>query len=386
MTKEGDEGVMNYFVRNVLGIIIWGLTAAYTYYKLGSLITFYKGDPKKIYMRVIRATIAILVGRICISLRHTSSMVALHGIAVFGVLDLAACLLRLILRQKKETRLYQVLHRIYRCGLVPVLILAIVLSYGFSNMWHIREKEYSVSTVKQIQNYRIALLTDLHYDTIQDKDVVRDMVDNIQQQKPDLVILGGDIVEEGTSKESMEEIFATLGRIKSTYGSYYVYGNHDRQPYTTERTYTDAELDKAIERNGFQILKDRYVEIGDDLILAGRDDAAWGNTSGRKSVKEILQELSAEDREKKYIIMADHQPIEVDENGAEGVDLELSGHTHAGQIWPIGYFTEMAGTLNYGMYLRGQCRVIVSSGVAGWGYSFRTQEHCEYVMIHLQQQ
>lgn len=366
--------------------IIFGLAAIYTYRKSGSLITFYKGDPTKRYMRVIRGVVALGVGCICANLRHTSSMVALHGVVVFGVLDLAACLLRLILCRKKESRYYKVLHKIYRCGLVPVLMLALILNYGFSNMWHIREKYYSVFTVKQIQNYRIALLTDLHYDTIQDKDVVREMVGNIQKQKPDLVILGGDIVEEGTSKESMEEIFATLGQIKSTYGNYYVYGNHDRQPYTTERTYTDAELDRAIERNGFQILKDRYVEIGHDLILAGRDDAAWGNTSGRKSAKEILQGLSAEDREEKYIIMVDHQPIEVDENGAEGVDLELSGHTHAGQIWPIGYFTEMAGTLNYGMYLRGQCRVIVSSGVAGWGYSFRTQEHCEYVMLQLQQQ
>ncbi|MFR5087844.1 MAG: hypothetical protein ACLTDT_09920 [Clostridium sp.] len=75
-----------------------------------------------------------------------------------------------------------------------------------------------------------------------------------------------------------------------------------------------------------------------------------------------------------------------EENAQAGVDLELSGHTHAGQIWPIGHFTEMAGQLNYGLYQRGSCKVIVSSGEAGWGYSMRTQEHCEYVMINLQKQ
>lgn len=370
----------------VFEIIIFSLTAVYTYHKSGSLIAFYKGDPKKIWVRVIRAVVAAAAGCICMNLRHTSAMVALHVIIVFAVLDLAACLLRLLLRRKKEARFYEVLRRIYRCGLVPVLILAVVLSYGFTNMRHIREKEYTISTVKQISNYRIALLTDLHYDTIQDKEVVREMVNHVQAQKPDLVILGGDIVEEGTSQESMEEIFRILGGMESTYGVYYVYGNHDRQPYTEARTYTEEELDQAIESSGIRILKDRYVEIGDDLILAGRDDAAWGNTSGRKSVKEILQDIPEKEREEKYIIMADHQPIEWEENGAEGVDLELSGHTHAGQIWPIGHITEMTGGLNYGMYLEGRGRVIVSSGVAGWGYSFRTQEHCEYVMINVKQQ
>lgn len=370
----------------VFEILIFGVTSLYTYRKLGSFITFYKGNPTKTSVRIIRAAAAAVVGCICMNLRHVSAMVAIHAVVLFAVQDLAACLLRLMLRRKKKTWVYGVLRRVYRYGLVPVLILAVVLVYGFSNMRQIREKEYAIATAKQIQNYRIALLTDLHYDTIQDKDVVRDMVERIQAQKPDLVVLGGDIVEEGTSKESMEEVFAVLGEIESTYGVYYVYGNHDRQPYTDNPAYTAEELDRAIENSGIQILKDRYVEIGGDLILAGRDDAAWGDTSGRKSAREILQGISREERERKYIIMADHQPIEAEENEAEGVDLELSGHTHAGQIWPIGHITEMTGGMNYGMYEQGKCRVVVSSGVAGWGYSFRTQGHCEYVMIHVAQQ
>ena len=71
---------------------------------------------------------------------------------------------------------------------------------------------------------------------------------------------------------------------------------------------------------------------------------------------------------------------QVQQRNFAAIDLELSGHTHAGQIWPIGHFTEMAGQLNYGLYQRGSCKVIVSSGEAGWGYSMRTQEHCEYVI------
>jgi hypothetical protein len=288
--------------------------------------------------------------------------------------------------REKEGTLYRILRFLYASGLVPVLILALVFSYGFSNMWYIREQQYTVTTVKQVSDYRIALLTDIHYGTIQAASVVQDMADRISEQKPDLVILAGDIVEEGTSKEEMQEIFRVLGNIDNTYGCYYVYGNHDKQPYTTDRTYTDEELEQAIQGSGIQILKDQYVKIGDDLILAGRDDAAWGNTSGRKSTEELLSGISEEEKKERYVIVADHQPIESEENSGAGVDLQLSGHTHAGQIWPIGYFTEMAGTLNYGEYLRGQCKVAVSSGVAGWGYAFRTQEHCEYVTVQLKSQ
>ncbi len=81
--------------------------------------------------------------------------------------------------------------------------------------------------------------------------------------------------------------------------------------------------------------------------------------------------------------MADHQPIESEENDAQGVDLQLSGHTHAGQIWPTGVLSELLGALNYGQYRTGGCDVIVSSGIAGWAYAMRTGEHCEYVVVDL---
>ena len=171
-----------------------------------------------------------------------------------------------------------------------------------------------------------------------------------------------------------------FGGMKSQYGVYYVYGNHDRQPYTNNRSYTDEELENAILAGGITILEDGYTEINDDLVLAGRGDAAWGNVSGRASTEEILEGV---DRNK-YIILADHQPIEAEENDAQGVDLELSGHTHAGQIWPTGLLTELSGGLNYGKYQVGNCNVVVSSGFAGWGYPIRTGKHSEYVIVTIQ--
>lgn len=77
--------------------------------------------------------------------------------------------------------------------------------------------------------------------------------------------------------------------------------------------------------------------------------------------------------------------VEELKNDAQGVDLEVSGHTHAGQIWPVGWLSELTGVLNYGEYQSRECKVIVSSGFTGWGYPLRTEGHCEYVIIHLSQ-
>lgn len=376
---------MFYFTNIVIFIVMMVLVAFYVYWKSGNLIEFYGGSPAKWYMRLIRAVIALGIGYLCRNTWNTAAMVLLHLVAMFLILDLIALILRLILRKKRETKWYDILHRTYRLGLVPVLLFVIVMTYGYYNMNHIQETEYHIGTVKAVQNYDVALLTDIHYGTIQNPNVLKEKIADINAKHPDIVILGGDIVEEGTSKEELEEVFSVLGQIENRYGIFYVYGNHDRQPYTSERTYTNEELEAAIEKNGIQILQDRYVEINDDLIIAGRDDAHWSGTAERKSSQEIFEGLSQEDREKKFMIMVDHQPIQVEENDAEGVDLQLSGHTHAGQIWPVGFISEMAGILNYGIYQRGICRAVVSSGVAGWRYAIRTGEHCEYVMVHLHQ-
>ena len=178
----------------------------------------------------------------------------------------------------------------------------------------------------------------------------------------------------------MQEVFRLLGGMESRCGIFYIYGNHDRQPYTMDRTYSNEELEEAIGAAGIQILRDEYIEIGEDLILAGREDAIIARyLTYRIAPEEILQGVSRD----KFIVMVDHEPVEAEENAAQGVDLMLCGHTHAGQIWPVGLVTELTGAMNYGEYQRGDCKVIVSSGVAGWGYTIRTAEHCEYVVVDI---
>lgn len=368
----------------VFGIIIVVLAALiglYAYWLIRRIFVFYRLKPTKWPVKMVNILLAMLVAAACVNMWSVTAVIVLHVLAISLVLDVAAFVVRRIVRKRAPGRAYGVIRKIYRCGIVQVFILAFVLIYGFMNMGHVVRTEYTVETDKDVQPYKVVLITDIHYDTIQDTSILKDKIQEINGQNPDIVILGGDIVEEQTSREKMQELFGVLGGLETTYGTYYVYGNHDRQPYTDRPTFTDEELSTAITENGITILQDSYVEIGDDLVLAGREDAAWGNVSGRASTQEVLQ---GADRGK-YIIVADHQPVGAEENSDQGVDLEVSGHTHAGQIWPVGIFSELAGVLNYGEYQRGDCTVIVSSGFAGWGYSIRTEGHCEYVIINIEE-
>lgn len=339
---------------------------------------------KKSVLVLILAFLSIVVGVICSNMWSVGVIILLHLLLTTIVLGFVLFILkRIILRKKEEAsekKWLTVLSKMHTGGVLPVVLTLLLFLYGFFNMQEIARTEYTLMTDKTAQNYKIVLITDTHYDTIQNTEILKGEIERINAEHPDVVILAGDIVEEETSRESMQEVFEVLGNIHTTEGIYYVYGNHDRQPYASIRTYEDDELVQAIESNDIQILEDSYVEINDDLVLAGREDAAWGNTSGRAPTADILHDVD----KSKYIVVADHQPIEVVENEKTGVNLEVSGHTHAGQIWPIGIFSELAGVLNYGEYKQGGCTAIVSSGFTGWGYPIRTEEHCEYVVINLE--
>lgn len=355
------------------------LLGIYSYFYIRRVMKFCGADEKRTSLRILAAALALIPVLGCVNFWSITAVLVLHFIGFGVVLDIVVIFRRHFLKKWKAGRLDTICGKLYGYGVLPVIVTAILLTYGHANMQNAVKTEYEAETEKNIDDYRIVLLTDIHYGTIQDTEILKDKIKEISGQRPDIVVLGGDIVEEGTSKEKMKEVFRVLGGIEARYGIYYVYGNHDRQPYTQNRSYTDEELKVAITENQIEILEDDYVEIHEDLILAGRGDAAWGNISGRASVKELLR---VADREK-YIVVADHQPIEAEENSAQGVDLVLSGHTHAGQIWPVGVVSELIGILNYGEYNVNDCKVIVSSGFTGWGYPVRTEKHCEYVVIHV---
>ena len=133
--------------------------------------------------------------------------------------------------------------------------------------------------------------------------------------------------------------------------------------------------------NNINLLYDSSDIINNEITLIGRNDAAFARTSDRKTSEELLGNLSQDN----YLIMLDHQPIDLETNAKLGYDLQLSGHTHGGQLFPIGIIDKLfkINEMNYGMKQIDDFQVIVSSGMSGWAYPIRTQKHSEYVVINL---
>ena len=278
---------------------------------------------------------------------------------------------------KKEGKFLLTLHR---SGAVPLLLTVAVLLFGYFNMHHVVQTDYTVYTDKAIpaEGYRVALLSDFHYGVSIDGEALEALCARVSAQQPHVVILCGDLVDNNTTYTQMEELFQTLGTIESTYGTYYVYGNHDRPFYGLASAFDDADLRAHMEAAGITVLRDEVLPLTEDLSLIGRED----RSRERASVFSLLQQADAET----YLLTLDHQPCEYRENAAAGTDLLLSGHTHGGQIWPANLLDRLVhfNDANYGLTALGeQGNAIVTSGVAGWGWPIKTSAPSEYVIVHI---
>ena len=303
--------------------------------------------------------------------------VAVIYFCVFLLLtDLITFIIRLFC--KKDNKAWRIIRNFM---LIPLLCTVIVFTYGIINVGNIVRTEYEISTDKDIraEGYKIALLSDVHYGKLNNKNALERLAASLSTQELDIVIMCGDIIDEDTTKAQMQEVFSILGTIKSSYGSYFIFGNHDNQPYNTEPNFTKSELLYVIGQNNITVLNDESVNIGDDILLVGRRD----RNDERMSVEELLIGVDSS----KYIIFADHEPYDFKIKADAGVDLQLSGHTHGGQLFPVGTVMDLfhVGDMVYGKEQVGNMIAITTSGVTG-SHPLRTQGKSEYVIVTVHSQ
>lgn len=338
-----------------------------------SLFNFEIKKAGKITINVI----SVLMGIFSINVFSTFGIIILHILAISLLIEPLNILINTVI--KKANKKWW--NRIYKTVTIPIITTLVIFAIGYINIRNIIETDYTVYTTKNIsQDYKVLMISDSHYGTIFQSEKLQELKSELDAQNADIVVLVGDVVDESTTAEQMKEVFSVFGDIKSKYGIYFVYGNHDMQKYDSSPNFTEDELKSTIEDNNITILEDELLTITDDITIVGRKDL----DSSRKNVSDILSTASNES----FILMLDHQPLEYKENASCGVDLILSGHTHAGQLFPAGYFITLLKTadLYYGYTTVDSMQAIVSSGIAGWGYPIRTQEHSEYVVINIEQQ
>ena len=273
--------------------------------------------------------------------------------------------------------------RIYGSGIIPVVLSLIVVISGYINFHNIVKTEYTVYTDKNIreEGYKIAFISDVHFGISVDLHKLSEVCSEISEEKPDVVVLGGDIIDNSTPATSYAPLFKTFGGIESEYGVYYIYGNHDRSMKMVTNALSEDELNAAILDAGIVILKDEVKEINEDFALLGREDRGF---DGKE--RQSIESLAAQTEKDRFLLTLDHQPTEYEKNGKAGVDLIISGHTHGGQIWPVNIMDEIFkfNEANYGCVdIDRDTKAIVSSGLAGWGFSVKTSAPAEYVIVNI---
>ena len=217
----------------------------------------------------------------------------------------------------------------------------------------------------------LVLLSDLHLGTLLGKRWLNARIDQVNALRPDLVVLCGDILEGDSVREG--EFGPLLSRFSARFGRYAVTGNHEY--------YAGIEESVRILRGaGFTVLRDEAVEVGPGFVLAGVDDLTARRQFGKDGAP-VQTALAG--RPAGATIFLSHSPWKADVAARDGVGLMLSGHTHAGQIWPFGYFTRMQYPLLEGRYEVGGMTVIVCRGTGTWGPRMRLFRPSEMLRVTL---
>ncbi len=344
-------------------------------YPVAGVLRF--GFLKKIYQNKCRPYIAVaalipiaVIIIFCI-VSMVNTMVVLVHIAFFlGLCDLVGLIIGRLAKKKPATYIYT---------LIALLLTAVYLGKGWYNVHHVRETDYTIKTQKNLGDkpLRIVQISDSHVGATFHADGFAKHLETIQKTNPDIILFTGDFVDDDTTKEDMIKSCEALGKMDSTYGIYMIYGNHDKG-YFNYRNFTVAELEEQLAKNNIILLQDETVLIDDRFYIVGRQDRTQ---TDRIEASRLMEGLDTS----KYIIMLDHQPNDYDNESATDTDLVLSGHTHGGQLIPIGPIGELIGSndATYGLEERNNTTFIVNSGISDWAIKFKTGTFSEYGVIDI---
>ncbi|MFI8255520.1 metallophosphoesterase [Streptomyces filamentosus] len=218
--------------------------------------------------------------------------------------------------------------------------------------------------------YRVAVVSDIHLGPILGRAHSQRIVDAINATQPDLIAVVGDLVD-GTV-ENLGPAAEPLAGLRARHGSFFVTGNHE---YFSG---ADAWVDHVREL-GMRPLRNERLEIAAGFDLAGVDDVA-GESEGQGP--DFVRALGDRDRSRAAVLLA-HQPVVIDDAVRHGVDLQLSGHTHGGQLWPGNLLAELANPTVAGLERYGDTQLYVSRGAGAWGPPVRVGAPSDITLVQL---
>ncbi len=226
-----------------------------------------------------------------------------------------------------------------------------------------------------LESLTVVLASDFHLGTLVGPARLAKIVDRINALGPDIVLLPGDIVDESVTDEQEARMSSVMGRLNAPLGVYAVPGNHE--------FYSGQEKNLAFLRAcGIRVLEDEAVVVDGSFVLVGRrDPSSLGYRGTRLPIREILRRHEVD--QSLPLILLDHQPLRLEQAEEAGIDLQLSGHTHAGQLFPLNLINKRVWELHRGYLRKGRTQYYVTPGVGTWGPPVRTGSRPEIVRIRI---
>ena len=355
---------------------ITGASLLYLCNRVGKFAVFKSREKQK--RRIVWSALVVfgLFGAIGLIINFINAIVCAVYFAMFWLVsDLLFYVVERVLRKPFDK---------YYAGAFAVFASITALSLGWYLNHHVWPTSYTIATNKNIKNIKVVMFADSHIGTTFRAEGFKKHIEAMQAQNPDVVVVAGDFVDDDTSRDDMIATSKALGNMKTTYGVYFAFGNHDNGYYgPAHRGFSGRELVAELEKNGVKVLKDESELIGDMFYIIGRRDFSVEKERGgaRKPMAELIGELD----KSKYMIVIDHQPTDYQNQAKAEVDLVLSGHTHGGQLFPFNQVGKWIGANDfvYGHEKREKTNFIVTSGLSDWAIKFKTGCKSEYVVVNL---
>ena len=338
-----------------IGWHVWVLLPCHWVWKLVAVVLMVASF---LMMFTIRGTLDRLpleLATATYELGTSSIFVLLYLFMTFMVLDLGR-LVRLVPRAFLYNNMYTAVG-------IGVLLFGLFL-YGNLHYRHKYREALTVRSEKVTKPVRLLMASDLHLGYHNRRAELARWVDMMNREHADAILIAGDIIDMSMRPLQDERMAEEFHRLEAPV--YACLGNHEY--YSSEpaarQFYRDA---------GIHLLQDSAAVLGEVCIL-GRDDRT---NLRRKSVKA----LAAQADRHRFTILLDHQPYHLEHAEQAGLDFQMSGHTHHGQVWPISWITDAIYECAFGSHKRGRTDYYVSSGLGIWGGKFRISTRSEYVVL-----
>lgn len=258
---------------------------------------------------------------------------------------------------------------------LPVLLLitTAVGVIGYINSGIIRVKDYEINVEKPSQNKTItaAVISDTHIGISAHKSTIDTIVEKVNDINPDVVFLLGDIFDENTTTDEMEYFAEKFRDVKSRFGAYYIYGNHDEGAYGESR-----DVANYIEQAGVKVLADQAVVIGGDITVVGMRSEYDGEGDSPDRVMKY-QKVNMQ----KPVIVLKHEPLGIQKIADTGADISMHGHTH-GEQFPLTYLPfSFMNDMMYGIKEFDGLTAFTTQGTGGWGFHFKFPAKSEVAKV-----